>query len=94
MKAMKILKSPSVLPMLNDWLTLNETHREKTGPTDVLSFPADDDDFLGDIALAYEVMEKQAKEMGISTRIIVFIYYCMVCCICRDMITLMMMKRR
>ena len=46
--------------------TLNETHRQKTGPTDVLSFPADDDDFLGDIALAYEVMESQAKEMGIS----------------------------
>lgn len=45
---------------------LNETHRQKTGPTDVLSFPADDDDFLGDIALAYEVMESQAKEMGIS----------------------------
>ena len=46
--------------------TLNETHRQKTGPTDVLSFPADDDDFLGDIALAYEVMESQAKDMGIS----------------------------
>ena len=46
--------------------TLNETHCQKTGPTDVLSFPADDDDFLGDIALAYEVMESQAKEMGIS----------------------------
>jgi len=46
---------------------LNETHRQKTGTTDVLSFPADDDDFLGDIALAYEVMENQARDMGIST---------------------------
>ena len=46
--------------------TLNEAHRQKTGTTDVLSFPADDDDFLGDIALAYEVMESQAKEMGIT----------------------------
>lgn len=54
---------------------LNETHRQKTGPTDVLSFPAGDDDlaaddgwedqFLGDIAIAYDVMENQAKEMGI-----------------------------
>lgn len=47
---------------------LNEAHRDKSGTTDVLSFPADDDDFLGDIAIAYEVMEKQAQEMGISTQ--------------------------
>ena len=45
---------------------LNQAHRQKQGTTDVLSFPADDDDFLGDIALAYEVMESQAKEMGIT----------------------------
>lgn len=45
---------------------LNETHRGKSGPTDVLSFPDDDDDFLGDIALAYGVVEKQAREMGIA----------------------------
>ena len=45
---------------------LNEAHRQKTGTTDVLSFPADDDDFLGDIAIAYEVMATQAQDMGIS----------------------------
>lgn len=45
---------------------LNETHRQKSGPTDVLSFPADDDDFLGDIAIAYDVMAQQAAEMEIS----------------------------
>ncbi len=45
---------------------LNETHRQKSGPTDVLSFPADDDDFLGDVAIAYDVMAEQAAEMEIS----------------------------
>lgn len=46
---------------------LNEAYRGKSGPTDVLSFPADDDDgFLGDIALAYDVMATQAQEMKIS----------------------------
>lgn len=45
---------------------MNKTHRGKDGATDVLSFPDDDDDFLGDIALGYSVIEKQASEMGIT----------------------------
>ena len=45
---------------------MNQTHRGKEGPTDVLSFPDDDDDFLGDIALAYGVIAKQAADMGIT----------------------------
>lgn len=46
--------------------TLNTTHRGKDGPTDVLSFPDDDDDCLGDIAVAYGVVQRQAAEMGIT----------------------------
>jgi probable rRNA maturation factor len=49
----------------DDIATLNKTHCGKDGPTDVLSFPATDDDFLGDIALAYGVIAKQAQEMGL-----------------------------
>ena len=45
---------------------LNADHRRKDGATDVLSFPADDDDFLGDIAIAFEVMASQAHDMGIT----------------------------
>jgi probable rRNA maturation factor len=44
---------------------LNKTHRDEEAPTDILSFPADDGDFLGDIVLAYGVVAKQADEMGI-----------------------------
>lgn len=46
--------------------TLNKTHRDKDGATDVLSFPADEDDFLGDIALAFATMKTQAEELDIS----------------------------
>jgi probable rRNA maturation factor len=45
---------------------LNKTYRNKSGSTDVLSFPADDDDFLGDIALAYGIMAQQASVMNIT----------------------------
>ena len=46
--------------------SLNKIHRGKDGPTDVLSFPNDDDNFLGDIALAHGVIVRQSAEMGIS----------------------------
>lgn len=58
---------------------LNEEYRQKSGPTDVLSFECDmlDDDFpsppstegefsLGDVIIAPYVAEKQAKELGHS----------------------------
>ena len=45
---------------------LNKTHRDKDGATDVLSFPADEDDFLGDIALAFTTVKNQAAELAIS----------------------------
>lgn len=45
---------------------LNEQFRGKTGPTNVLSFPAPDnpEDHLGDIALAYGVCAREAAEQG------------------------------
>lgn len=45
---------------------LNKIHLGKDEPTDVLSFPNDDDGFLGDIALAYGVIAGQSSEMGIA----------------------------
>ncbi|MDO9474924.1 MAG: rRNA maturation RNase YbeY [Caulobacter sp.] len=45
---------------------LNERFRGKTGPTNVLSFPAptNPEDHLGDIALAYGVCAREAAEQG------------------------------
>ncbi len=44
---------------------LNKKFLNKTGATDVLSFPSDDGGFLGDIALAYETVMEQADAMKI-----------------------------
>jgi probable rRNA maturation factor len=59
---------------------LNETYRKKKGPTDVLSFPAEEDSgkpgtlrqqvrkargkFLGDIAISPKVARRNAKALG------------------------------
>jgi probable rRNA maturation factor len=59
---------------------LNETYRKKKGPTDVLSFPVEEDSakpgtlrrqvrkargkFLGDIAIAPKVARRNAKSLG------------------------------
>jgi len=45
---------------------LNEEFRGKAGPTNVLSFPAAEnpEGHLGDIALAFGVCEREAKEQG------------------------------
>ncbi|MGH9880022.1 MAG: rRNA maturation RNase YbeY, partial [Pyrinomonadaceae bacterium] len=52
---------------------LNQTWRAKGGTTDVLSFPANQNEFektegamLGDIAISVERAEKQAKENGLE----------------------------
>ena len=49
---------------------LNLYWRGKDAATNVLSFPADDDisepGFLGDIVLAYETVEREAREQGKS----------------------------
>jgi len=41
---------------------LNRDYRGKDKPTNVLSFPQDDDVLLGDIAIAYETMAREAVE--------------------------------
>ncbi len=47
---------------------LNELHRGKNGPTDVLSFPSDEffqrQGLLGDVVICSTVAIKQAKEIG------------------------------
>jgi probable rRNA maturation factor len=43
---------------------LNRDFRGKNKPTNVLSFPSDTPHYLGDIALAFGVTEKEAKTSG------------------------------
>jgi rRNA maturation RNase YbeY len=43
--------------------TLNKQYRGKNKPTNVLSFPNDDEP-LGDVILAFETIEREAKEQG------------------------------
>lgn len=73
------LPSPSELSVSfvsnEEMAALNEQYRDKQGPTDVLSFECDNihDEFpqgetfqAGDIIIAPEVAEKQARELGHS----------------------------
>jgi probable rRNA maturation factor len=45
---------------------LNAQFRGKQKPTNVLSFPAAGGDYLGDVAIAYGVTAREAKESGKS----------------------------
>jgi len=48
---------------------LNRQYRGADTATDVLSFPADAPDFLGDLAIARGVAARQARAQGHSTRV-------------------------
>ncbi len=70
--------SVSILLTNNDEIAdLNERMRGKSGPTNVLSFPAgpalpgmptDEAAVIGDIALAFETCEREAAEIDISIK--------------------------
>lgn len=48
--------------------TLNAQWRNKEGPTDVLSFPQDDEVVLGDLVLSVPTATRQAEERGYGLR--------------------------
>jgi len=45
---------------------LNAAFRDKDSPANVLSFPSGDDGYIGDIALAFETVVREAAEQGLS----------------------------
>lgn len=47
---------------------LNQKYLHKKGPTDVLSFPLEEKDFLGDVVLAVDIIARQSKKQKVSLR--------------------------
>lgn len=63
-----------VFTQLETIKSLNRTFREIDRPTDVLSFPSDIDDEIGDVFIAVTVAKQQAEENGHSlTRELAFL---------------------
>jgi len=57
----------------NEMADLNQTYRNKTGPTNVLSFPMHEGDFadlnpeiLGDVVISMDTTNREAQEMGLT----------------------------
>jgi probable rRNA maturation factor len=57
------------LILCSDWVIarLNRQWRQKEGPTDVLSFPFDDPQFLGEIYISLHRVRVQARRFKLST---------------------------
>jgi len=47
---------------------LNAQFRGKDKPTNVLSFPGSEDDYLGDVILGYDTVKREAKAQGKTFR--------------------------
>lgn len=47
---------------------LNHDFRGKNKPTNVLSFPSEDENMLGDIAISIDTLKREAKEQGKSLK--------------------------
>ena len=77
-KAMRVLPASAdgvTIAFVSDrtMVKLNKSWRGKTGTTDVLSFPADQDEFeksegttLGDVVISADQAARQAKENGLT----------------------------
>ena len=62
---MQIIKSLScILVNLENIHNINKQYRNKDMPTDVISFPDDDDEYLGDIFICIDKVHEQANEYG------------------------------
>ena len=75
-KLRKISKIPSfkkkkqefsiLLTSSKEMKNLNHKFRKKNKPTDVLSFPLKNKNYIGDIAISYEIINKRAKKSNFS----------------------------
>jgi probable rRNA maturation factor len=65
LKAEKCLKGVNIILADDELLTcLNERFKSKKGPTDVLSFPFEEEDFLGEIYVSLDRAAEQAQQYG------------------------------
>jgi probable rRNA maturation factor len=65
---LKVLRTKSFTLALSDdthLQSLNKQFRGQDKPTNVLSFPQSDPKYMGDVVMAYETIEREAKELDI-----------------------------